>query len=281
MAAAPVTGKPSQYVFQIFSLGRQSLTKLVRAPSHSRRAAAARRLAFHWLLIAAIGALTIAALMFELDEREIGLMPARGTAALWPARILTDFGKAAYVLWVLAAILAIILAATPRLRKTSRLIWISFGLRIQFLCLAVAVPMIAGEIVKGIVGRGRPFVGGHANAFNYSHFAWTESYASFPSGHAIVSVALAFAISALWPRMRTIMIVYVVLIIGSRLLLLAHHPSDVVAGGLLGIIGAMFVRYWFAARHLCFSIDGDGRIRPLAGPSSTHLKRVARDAFAP
>jgi undecaprenyl-diphosphatase len=47
------------------------------------------------------------------------------------------------------------------------------------------------------------------------------------------------------------------------------------------VIGAMLVRYWFAARHLAFAIRGDGAILPLAGPSPGHLKRVARDAFAP
>ena len=77
------------------------------------------------------------------------------------------------------------------------------------------------------------------------------------------------------------MIVYAVIICCSRLVLLAHHPSDVVAGGLLGWIVAMAVRYWFAARHLAFMIRPGGRIAPLPGPSLGHLKRVAREAFAP
>ena len=124
-------------------------------------------------------------------------------------------------------------------------------------------------------------VGGKADAFNFVPFAGTEAYASFPSGHAIASFALAFAVSALWPQARAPMIVYAMLIAASRLVLLAHHPSDVVAGALLGIVGAMFVRYWFAARRLGFAIRHDGTIVPLAGPSPAHLKRVARDAFAP
>jgi membrane-associated phospholipid phosphatase len=77
------------------------------------------------------------------------------------------------------------------------------------------------------------------------------------------------------------MVVYAFLIIVSRLVLLAHHPSDVVAGALVGVVGAMIVRYWFAARHLAFTIHRNGAIAGLAGPSATHLKRVAREAFAP
>jgi membrane-associated phospholipid phosphatase len=263
------------------SFAGQSLVRLVQRPSHSRRADAARRLALHWLLIVAIGGSAIVALMYGLDAREIGLMPPRGSAYLWPVRILTDFGKSEYVLSVLAMILAIIAIASPRFRGASRAVLIATGTRVQFVFLAVAIPVLAGDLIKGIVGRGRPFVGGDANAFNFSHFAWTPAYSSFPSGHAITSVALAFAVSALWPRTKVVMLIYALVIVATRLVLLAHHPSDVVAGGIVGVVGAMFVRHWFAARHLCFSIDNRGTVKPLTGPSTEHLKRVARGAFAP
>jgi membrane-associated phospholipid phosphatase len=169
----------------------------------------------------------------------------------------------------------------PRLRGLSGAVMISLGTRIQYIFLSVAFSVLVGELIKGIVGRGRPFVGGVANPFNFSHFAWSEAYASFPSGHATTSFALAFAVSAVWPRLRSVMFAYAIIIIASRLVLLAHHPSDVVAGALTGVIGAMAVRYWFAARHLAFTIRSDGTIDPLAGPSPRHLKRVAREAFAP
>ena len=274
-------GESSNYFVRLFAFVQLSLAQLVRAPAHSRRAAAARRWARRSLVLGSISAVMIVALMYALDAIEIGLMPPRGTAGLWPVRILTDFGKSTYVLWSLAAILFVIAVVAPRLRGTSRSLLIGFGTRVQFLFFAVLIPVLAGEIIKGMVGRGRPFVGGQANAFNFSYFAGTEAYASFPSGHAVTSFALAFAVAALWPRARTAMIVYAVAIACTRLVLLAHHPSDVVAGALVGVIGAMFVRYWFAARHLAFSIRPDGTIDPLAGPSANHLKRVARDAFAP
>jgi undecaprenyl-diphosphatase len=219
--------------------------------------------------------------MVLVDVAEIGLMPKRGTPTLWPVRILTDFGKDAHVLGLLTALMLVIALTVPRLHGLSRGVLISLGTRLQFVFFAVLVPILAGELIKYVVGRGRPFVGGAANAFNFSHFAGTEAYASFPSGHAITAVALAFAVSVLWPRARLTMIVYAVLIILSRLVLLAHHPSDVVAGAVVGVVGAMVVRYWFAARHLAFTIYDDGSITALAGPSPSHLKRVARKAFAP
>ncbi len=281
MSAPAGIGEPSNYVSRLLGLVWQSAAQLVRSPSHSRRAEAARRSARHVLLLVAILSAAIIALMYALDATEIGLMPPRGTASLWPVRILTDFGKSAYVLWLLAAMLFAIAIISPRLRGSSRSLLLSLGTRLQFVFFAVLTPVLVGEVIKWIVGRGRPFVGGQANPFNFEHFAGTEAYASFPSGHAITSFALAFAISAIWPQARAAMVAYAIMICATRLVLLAHHPSDVVAGALIGIVGAMFVRYWFAARCLGFAIRADGAILPLAGPSPGHLKRVARDAFAP
>jgi undecaprenyl-diphosphatase len=281
MSALAGIGQSSNYPARFFVLVRISLARLVQPPSHSRRAEAARRLARHSLLMAAIIGAAIIALMYLFDAREIGLMPPRGVPALWPVRILTDFGKSAYVLGLLAGALLVLAVLAPRLRGSWRLLLPGFGTRLLFLFLAVLVPVLMGEIVKWIVGRGRPFVGGEANPFNFAHFAGTEAYASFPSSHAITSFALAFAVTAVWPRARVVMAVYAALIAVSRLVLLAHHPSDVVAGALIGVVGAMFVRYWFAARRLGFAIRRDGAIVPLAGFSFGRLKRVARGASAP
>lgn len=271
----------SGYLPQLGTILYQALAQLVRAPSHSRRADAARHWAKRSLAFSAVTAVVIIALMFLFDAYEIGLMPPRGTASLWPLRIVTDFGKSEYVLWTLFGLLIVITLMAPRLRGLSRAIWLSVGTRVQYIFLSVWLAVLLGELLKGTIGRGRPFVGGAANAFNFSHFAWSEIYASFPSGHATTSFALAFAVAALWPKLRMLMIAYAVIICSSRLVLLAHHPSDVVAGGLLGWIVAMAVRYWFAARHLAFIIRPGGHIDPLPGPSVAHVKRVAREAFAP
>jgi len=219
--------------------------------------------------------------MFTIDVTAIQLMPTRGTAWLWPLRIFTDLAKSSYVLWALFAVLVLILLMLPRLNPISRPVLVAFGVRVQYLFFSVLIAMLSGEIIKFVVGRGRPFVGGEANAFNYMHFSGSEAYSSLPSGHALTAFALAFAVSSVWRKATLVMIIYAVLICISRVVLLAHHPSDVVAGALTGIIAAMFVRYWFAARRLGFKICPDGTIEPLAGPSWPALKRVARDAFAP
>jgi membrane-associated phospholipid phosphatase len=280
MSAGADSGEAPSYLARTFALIGRSGAQLVRPPSHSRRAEAARRLARHSLLIIAILGLLIIVLMYVLDAREIGLMPARRSPGLWPVRILTDFGKDAYVLSALAGLLIVISCVSPLLGGSSRARWLSFGIRAQFLFFAVLTPVLAGAVVKWIVGRGRPFVGGEANPFNFEPFAGTEAYASFPSSHAITAFALAFAVTAVWPRARPAMIAYALLIAGSRLVLLAHHPSDVVAGALIGVLGAMSVRYWFAARRLAFAIGRDGHIVSLRSGLGGG-KRVAHRPAAP
>jgi membrane-associated phospholipid phosphatase len=257
---------------------RKSVEQLICPPSQARRTEAARRLMRNGLLAGALAGILIATLMIWFDAREIALMPPRGTAGLWPARLLTDFGKDTYVLLLLAIVLLGVMLAIPAMHEAAPARLLGISLRLQFVLLAVSVPLVAGDLLKWIVGRGRPFVGGEANPFNFVHFAGTEAYSSFPSAHAGTVFALAFAVAAAWPRLRGLMIAYALVIAFTRLVLLAHHPSDVVAGASIGIIGAMCVRYWFAVRGLGFTVDPDGAISPLPQDG---LKGVAGEAQAP
>jgi len=281
MSAPAGVGDRSGYFAELFALSSRALTQLVRAPSHSRRAEAARRLARHSLWVSAVGAALVIVLMVALDRPEIQLMPWRGTPDLWPVRILTDFGKDQYVLGILACVLVIIALAAPGMRGASRTLLLGLGTRLQFIFLSVLLSVLVGEFLKLAIGRGRPFVGGKADPFNFVPFNGSEAHFSLPSSHAITVFALAFAVSALWPRMRVLMFAYAGVIALTRLVLLAHHPSDVVAGALVGTLGAMAVRYWFAARRLGFAIHGNGTIVALPGPTLGRLKRVARSASAP
>jgi membrane-associated phospholipid phosphatase len=281
MAASPSVVDSKNYASRFATLAWLSLAQLVRSPSHSRRAEAARRAARHALWLSAGLGVAIIVLMLAIDAWEIAQMPKRGTPSLWWLRIVTDFGKDEYVLAVLAASLIALAIVAPALRGIRRSLLLGLGTRLQFIFCAVAFSSLITEVLKYCVGRGRPFVGGEANAFHFSHFAGNPAYYSFPSGHATTAFALAMAVSAVWPQARVAMAIYALIIAVSRLVLLAHHPSDVVAGAMVGIVGTVFVRYWFAARRLGFAIQQDGSIMSLVGPSSGCLKRVARGAFAP
>src|SRR6266849_6210434 len=120
MSVQAGTGRSSNYFHRFCAVVWLAGTQLVRSPSHSRRAEAARRSARHGLLLTTIVGAAIIALMYALDAREIVLMPPRGTDSLWPVRILTDFGKSAYVLWFLAGALFAVALVSPRLRGSAR-----------------------------------------------------------------------------------------------------------------------------------------------------------------
>src|SRR3954470_13432730 len=110
----------TSYVGQLRALAWLSAARLVRAPSHTRRAEAARRWARQSLFLAVSSGLAIILLMVALDATEIGWMPPRGTAWLWPLRVLTDFGKSAYMLWLIAAILLVTALLLPRAHGMAR-----------------------------------------------------------------------------------------------------------------------------------------------------------------
>ncbi|MFZ5712571.1 MAG: phosphoesterase, partial [Bradyrhizobium sp.] len=167
--SAPRAGYPAQ----VLAVTRRGLAQLVRSPSHSRRAEAARKLARHSLWLAVAGSIAIIALMVTFDQTEIQLMPPRGTPSLWPIRILTDFGKDEYLLSVLGAALVVLAFAAAGLHGTRRALLLGFGTRLQFLFLSVAVSALVTEILKYVIGRGRPFVGGTPNPFNFVPFEGT------------------------------------------------------------------------------------------------------------
>jgi undecaprenyl-diphosphatase len=74
--------------------------------------------------------------------------------------------------------------------------------------------------------------------------------------------------------------IYVVLISVSRVVVTAHYPSDVLAGAVVGVAGALLVRRYFALRGLAFSVGPDGAVQQWPGPSLRRIKSVARAALS-
>ncbi len=89
------------------------------------------------------------------------------------------------------------------------------------------------EVVKLFIDRPRPeeALGGQVLL---SHGREWSHIASFPSGHLIVTTALATVGAVTVPRLRTALIVYVAAVAFTRVLFGAHFPLDVVVGTVLG-----------------------------------------------
>ncbi len=159
----------------------------------------------------------------------------------------------------------------------SRGVLTALAARFGFLFLAIGVPGLFVTIVKRLIGRARPYVGGADHPFDYRPFIWRPEYASLPSGHATTAVAAAIAIGAVWPRTRPVMWIYALAIMASRVFVLAHHPSDVIAGALTGAAGAFLLRRWFAARRLVFCPRD---LRAFPGPSLRRIKAALHEVFS-
>jgi undecaprenyl-diphosphatase len=199
-----------------------------------------------------------------------------------PFKEVTEFGKSGWFLVPVGLGLMLVAAlASPALPRFTLQVIGAFTARFAFLFMAIAVPGLFVTVIKGLIGRSRPFADGQVDPFLYLPLVWRTNYASLPSGHATTALSALIAIGLLWPRLRGIMWIYALIIALSRVVVLVHYPSDVFAGAIVGAVGAWLVRDWFAARRLGFVIDADGRVHALPGPSFARIKRVARRLLAP
>lgn len=264
---------------QIVSNVVQGFTLFTRAPRVRVRP---RWRAYSRLAIAAAIALAATiAVMLLVDAWGIALAKR---APSWLRDIfskLTEFGQSDWFLVPLGILLiAIAVFATPRGLRFTRLVLASVTVRLGFLFLAIALPSLFDTVIKRFIGRARPYVDNPSDPFHYVLGGWHSSYASMPSGHATTAFAAAVAIGLLCPWLRVLMAVYAFLIALSRVVVVAHFPSDVVAAAVIGTCGALLVRDWFGARRLGFTIGADGSVHAFSGPSFARIKRVARNLLA-
>jgi membrane-associated phospholipid phosphatase len=251
---------------------RQWLCVLVRAPRASPPPLSASAItAIIAMLIASV------ACMFLIDTAASAW--AR-TLPRWFEDVferITDLGLGGWFLFPFGFILLCLAAVTsPRLTHLTQGVLAMLTVRFGFLFLAIGVPGLFVTIVKRLIGRARPYVGSPDDPFIYRPFVWAPEYASMPSGHATTAASAAIAIGALWPASRAVMWLYALLIMFSRVVVLAHHPSDVIAGALVGALGALWLRRAFAARGLLFSATD---LKAFPWPPLQRVKAALREVL--
>jgi membrane-associated phospholipid phosphatase len=245
--------------------------------SHAPRPLTPRQLAI--AVVVVVGAVLLCMVLLDASVlRGVGRLPHWIT---WSFDQITDYGKSGWFLWPLGIVfLALAALDQSKLTRLSQAVLAAAMVRVGFLFLAIGVPGLFVTIVKRMIGRARPFVGGNLDPYRFAPFIWQSAYASLPSGHATTAFSVLVAFGTLWPRARTVLWIYALAIAASRMAVAAHYPSDVLAGAVVGTVGALMVRRYFALRRLGFSIGADGALHQFPGPSVRRIKAVARELLA-
>src|SRR6476660_3257955 len=233
--------------------------------------------------LAIAAGISVAAILFLMVFVDAAMTRSVAHLPLWVVAVfdeITEFGKSGWFLWPLGILFLVLAALPPVLTPFSQRVLATIMVRVGFLFTAIAVPGLFVTIIKSMIGRARPYVGGSLDPYLFSPFAWSAAYAGLPSGHVTTAFAALVAFGTLWPRARTVLLIYALLIAMSRVMVTAHYRTDVLAGAMVGIAGAAMVRRYFAQRRLGFAIEENGTIHQYPGPSLRRIKAVARGLLA-
>lgn len=115
-----------------------------------------------------------------------------------------------------------------------------------FLC-AMLASTLAGGLVNTLrltTGRTRPRVTEQHWYGPYHAGKWTignSEFNSFPSGHTATAIGFATVILLASPAWGAMAMLLAVSVAGSRLLLGAHHPSDLLAAFFVAVVISWFL----------------------------------------
>jgi undecaprenyl-diphosphatase len=237
-----------------------------------------------WLTVAAMLAVLAVTIVFD--------HPISVWAQSWPASVtgalaeITRYGESDWILYPAGAlyIVTALVALFVRWKLMRTLLW-QFAALYGFIFAGVGLPSLIATLAKRAIGRGRPdnFDQYGTLSFGPNWLDWT--FQSFPSGHATTAFALAAVIGFVSPRWYYPGLAFAAVIAVSRVALGAHYTSDVIAGAILGLVGAYLVRILFASRRWMFEPSPDGGIKSRAMSSlRRYLSLKRRDtarALAP
>ena len=183
---------------------------------------------------------------FLLDERLYHLTRATDESSREMWLLITDLGSSSWMVAVTLPLWLITLGVAKF--KPDNPLWIRLSRQSLFVFAAFAISGIFTLIVKGIVGRARPYLFDTEGPAGFNPLSYESIYASWPSGHTTTAFAFAIAIVLLAPRTKWIAIPFAILAGYSRMPVEAHYLGDVIMGATVGTIGAILVYQWLAPK---------------------------------
>ena len=190
-------------------------------------------------LACAAAALLLGALIVLVDRPLAYYCKQHGNAIHDAIATLSSLGEGA---WYLVPSLLVFVIARFIVRRPV------IAARGLFVFLGVALAGLVCDVLKVLVGRSRPLVLFREGGYEFWHLQLNADYQSFPSGHAACAAAAALAFAVVAPRYRLQLLLAALLVALTRVVIVAHFLSDVVAGAALAWLVVVTVERTFT-RH--------------------------------
>ncbi len=158
--------------------------------------------------------------------------------------------------WFLLCVAVLLVVVHPRRWRAA-----------AFVVTSSLLGAVLGAIGKWAVGRTRPVADMVVDIrpFDFDFFRGglpgllEQRNLCFPSGHAVQVFSLAACLALLYPRWRFAWFAAALVVSMQRVVELAHYPSDVVGGALIGVLG-------YAATARLFRVDAWAPTDPATDP---------------
>jgi membrane-associated phospholipid phosphatase len=131
--------------------------------------------------------------------------------------------------------------------KNKKIAWI-----MGYFLMALSMACIASVLLKICAGRARPCEFFEFHLYGFYFWQFNHNFASFPSGHATCTAAVAASLYLAIRRFGWFFLLLFFLVFIGRIVVLAHYLSDVMAGGYLGATVSYYV-YGLFKHKLKFS----------------------------
>ena len=139
---------------------------------------------------------------------------------------------------MLVALIALLFAWLKKRRDWLRMLCV--------MMLAASVAGLTADLLRGVTGRTRPSAAvpqGFYGVRNDSQWLITKyAYNSFPSGHTAAITGFLVPLILWWRRIAWVALPIICVVGAARVYVGAHHPSDIIAGTLLGAVIAVVVQ---------------------------------------
>ena len=179
--------------------------------------------------------LSLLILAFAIDTPLMSAVKATGGDLKSIGRALSWLGNSAWMfntllVWALGAAILAQSAATQETRRNAQLL-----LKLAIILFAaILISGICVQLLKHLIGRGRPVIFEEFGAFLFKPLAFDMKLNSFPSGHATSIGAVTMTAAMFLPKFRIVLAGLALIVGAGRIADGAHYLSDVLAGLTLG-----------------------------------------------